>query len=221
MPPEGPLQPDGPLEPDGPLQPGSSLTFEARPRRTERLILRPLLDSDLDDVLVYQSDAETLRYMLWPVRDRTDTAEHLHRRTAMTSLRRDGDPLCLAIETQDAPGRVIGEVNIRLTSVEHRQAEVGWVLNPAFQGRGYATEAAASMVDLCVDELHSRRVHATLDPRNTASIGVCRRLGMREEAHFVEDAFFKGEWGDTCVYATLAREWLARREAQSIDIATT
>ena len=48
---------------------------------------------------------------------------------------------------------------------------------------------------------------AELDPRNTASIALCKRLGMREEAYFVEEMMFKGEWGDTGVYAILEREW--------------
>ena len=57
------------------------------------------------------------------------------------------------------------------------------------------------------DDQH--RVRAVLDPRNTPSAALCRRLGMRQEAHFVEDLWFKGEWGDTAVYAILAREWTA------------
>jgi len=54
-------------------------------------------------------------------------------------------------------------------------------------------------------------VRAELDPRNDASIALCRRLGMREEAHFVEDMWFKGEWADTGVYAILASEWTRQR----------
>jgi RimJ/RimL family protein N-acetyltransferase len=53
-------------------------------------------------------------------------------------------------------------------------------------------------------------VRAELDPRNAASIALCRRLGMREEAYFVEDLWFKGGWGDTGIYAILDREWAAR-----------
>jgi len=34
---------------------------------------------------------------------------------------------------------------------------------------------------------------------------------MREEAHFVEDLWFKGEWADTGIYAVLDREWRAGR----------
>jgi len=48
-----------------------------------------------------------------------------------------------------------------------------------------------------------------LDPRNHASAALCRRLGMREEARFVEDLWFKGSWGDTAIYAILDREWAA------------
>jgi hypothetical protein len=33
---------------------------------------------------------------------------------------------------------------------------------------------------------------------------------MRQEAHFVEDLWFKGAWGDTAIYAILDREWAAR-----------
>jgi RimJ/RimL family protein N-acetyltransferase len=38
-------------------------------------------------------------------------------------------------------------------------------------------------------------------------VALCKRLGMREEAHFVEDLWFKGAWGDTGIYAILDREW--------------
>ena len=174
---------------------------------TERLVLRPLVPADLDDVVGYQSDAETLRFMLWPVRTRDESAEHLARRSTMTTLAADDDSLVLAVETQSRPGRVIGEVNLRLTSAEHRQAEIGWIIAPEHQGFGYAREAATRLLALCFDELGIHRVHAELDPRNEASVALCRRLGMREEAHFVEDMFFKGEWADTGVYALLASEW--------------
>ncbi len=56
-------------------------------------------------------------------------------------------------------------------------------------------------------DLGMHRVWAQLDPRNAASARVCERLGMRQEAHFREDIWFKGEWGSTDVYAILASEW--------------
>jgi aminoglycoside 6'-N-acetyltransferase len=63
------------------------------------------------------------------------------------------------------------------------------------------------VLDVAFGTLGLHRVQANLDPRKTASAALCERLGMREEAHFVEDLWFKGEWGDTVIYALLDREW--------------
>lgn len=59
-------------------------------------------------------------------------------------------------------------------------------------------------------ELGLLRVVAELDPRNDASIALCRRLGMREEACFVKDLMFRGDWADTDIYAILDVEWTTR-----------
>ena len=49
--------------------------------------------------------------------------------------------------------------------------------------------------------------------RNAASARVLERLGMRREAHFVENEWLKGEWTDELVYAMLDREWRALTRA--------
>ncbi|MFW8746231.1 GNAT family N-acetyltransferase, partial [Mesorhizobium japonicum] len=54
------------------------------------------------------------------------------------------------------------------------------------------------------------RLKAEVDPENAASIAVCRRLGMRVEAHFVRDLWLKGAWVDTGIYAILDDEWRPR-----------
>jgi len=82
-------------------------------------------------------------------------------------------------------------------------------MHPDFHGRGYMTEAAGAVLAIAFEQIGLRRVIAELDPRNAGSTSLCRRLGMREEAHFVENLWFKGEWGDTGIYALLAREWAA------------
>jgi aminoglycoside 6'-N-acetyltransferase len=72
------------------------------------------------------------------------------------------------------------------------------------------TEAAGAVLAVAFEQIGLRRVIANLDPRNVGSIALCRRLGMREEAYFVEDFWSKGEWTDTGIYALLAREWASR-----------
>jgi RimJ/RimL family protein N-acetyltransferase len=46
-----------------------------------------------------------------------------------------------------------------------------------------------------------------LEPRNAASSRVLERLGMRREAHLLENEFVKGEWQSELVYAILEHEW--------------
>jgi aminoglycoside 6'-N-acetyltransferase len=104
---------------------------------------------------------------------------------------------------------VIGDVYFSITSVADGAADIGWTLHPDAHGRGYMTEAASAVLDIAF-ELGLHRVRANLDPRNDASAALCRRLGMRAEAHFVEDIWFKGEWADSAIYAILDREWRAR-----------
>jgi RimJ/RimL family protein N-acetyltransferase len=182
-----------------------------RPLTTERLLLRPFADDDLEDVLAYHALPEVVRYLYWEVRDRDEVRELLVQRRLRDRLAAEGDTAVLAVVLAET-GQVIGEVNLRWASVAHRQGEFGFVLHPDFHGRGYASEAAARMLDLAFDELGLHRVYGRTDGRNVASAGLMRRLGMREEAHFVQNEIFKGEWGDELVFGILADEWHALRQ---------
>ena len=122
----------------------------------------------------------------------------------------DGDYWQLAVQRAGEGGRVIGDVYFTVRSVADASAEIGWTLHPQHRSHGYMTEAASAVLQIAFDEIGLHRVMARLDPRNLPSVALCRRLGMREEAHLVEDVWFKGEWGDTGVYAILDREWSAR-----------
>jgi len=177
----------------------------------ERITLEPLRDDDFDDLYAMQSDPEVCRYLLYEPRTREQVADALKRDAGRTRLAEVDDHLQPAIRAED--GRFLGTMYLVLKSIDDLTAEIGWTLLPSSQGKGYATEAATVLLDFCFDELGLHRVFAELDPRNTASVALCERLGMRHEGHFVEDMFLKGEWADTGRYAILDREWLARRDA--------
>ncbi|MFT2817341.1 GNAT family N-acetyltransferase [Leifsonia sp. A12D58] len=188
----------------------TTLPFLAHPLHTERLLLRPLTEADADDVFAYQSIPEVVRYLPWPLRDRDESREHTLKRAEFTRLEDDRDAMILAVELGNEtgePGRVIGDISVFLDSGANAQLEIGWVIHPDSQGRGYATEAARAVLDLVFGEIGAHRVMARLDPRNLASVALCRSLGMRQEAHFVECEIFKGEWSDLAVYAILKRDW--------------
>jgi RimJ/RimL family protein N-acetyltransferase len=104
-------------------------------------------------------------------------------------------------------GELIADVSLLWASEAHRQGELGFVVHPAHQGRGYATEASRPMLDFAFEALALHRVVGRLEPRNVGSARVLEKLGMRREAQLVENEWVKGEWQSELVYAILAREW--------------
>ncbi|HEY5144003.1 MAG TPA: GNAT family protein [Solirubrobacteraceae bacterium] len=182
----------------------------SEPIRTDRMRLRILRPDDVDDVLAYQSREDVCRYLIFEPRTHTEVAAKLAIYSAAAVLRADGDFWQLALELEAEPGKVIGDLYFALASTANCTAEIGWTLHPDFAGQGYMTEAARALLAVAFGALGVHRVRAELDARNAASGALCRRLGMRREAHLVEDLWFKGAWGDTDVYAILATEWTAR-----------
>jgi RimJ/RimL family protein N-acetyltransferase len=176
------------------------------PLQTARLTLRPFTDADLDDLYAYQSLPEVATYVYWDARTREQSAASLATKTAQTSLAAEGDTLALAAVSHEHR-RVVGEVTLSWASAEHHQGEIGFVFNPRFQGRGFATEAALATLRLGFAGAGFHRIYGRCDALNTASARLMERLGMRREAHFVENEIFKGRWGDEFVYAMLESEW--------------
>ena len=172
------------------------------PIATERLLLRPFVDADLDWLVALHSDPAVVRYLYWDGRTREELTAKLHR----IALERAGDALNLAAVVR-ATGEPVGDMSLFWHSDEHHQGEVGYIFDPAHHGHGYATEAALAMLRLGFEELGLHRIAGRLDARNGASARVLERIGMRREAHLVQNEQVKGEWVDEVVYAMLASEW--------------
>src|SRR5262245_20286421 len=151
---------------------------------TSRLTLRPFVDSDLDDLYAFHSHPEVARFLYWNPRDRDQTKRALDSKKAAVALETEGSSLVLAVELN---GRVIGEVSLVWRSREHQQGEIGFVFHPEFQGQGYATEAARAILELAFSEAGLHRVYGRCDARNAASYRLMERLGMRREAHFLQN----------------------------------
>jgi RimJ/RimL family protein N-acetyltransferase len=192
--------------------PDLRLPYElSAPLRTARLVLRTMTSADVDDIHAYQSREDVCRYLPFEPRTRDEVAAKVAKHSTALTLNGEGDYWELAVERATDPGRVIGDVYFTIKSTANATAELGWTLHPDFAGQGYMTEAASAVLDTAFADLRLHRVLAQLDPRNDASVALCKRLGMREEAHFVEDLWLKGAWGDTGIYAILDREWPPRQ----------
>ena len=173
-------------------------------------MLRPLTVGDVDGLLAYRGRPEVCRYVPFEPMTREVVRERLVSQWADTDLTDEGQALTLGVERAET-GELVGDVVLFWRSREHAGGEIGYVLNPEFAGRGYATEAAHELLRLGFDELGLHRTVARIDERNGSSARLARRLGMRQEARLVRNEFFKGEWSTELDFAMLADEWPTHR----------
>jgi RimJ/RimL family protein N-acetyltransferase len=142
--------------------------------------------------------------------DATVVRDRVRGMWARQALEAEGEALTLGVELI-ASGELIGDVILMWHSAEHRGGEIGYVFNPVFAGQGYATEAAHRVLHLAFDDLGLHRVVARVDADNHSSARLAARLGMRQEAHLVQNEWFKGRWSDELDFAILEDEWRAMR----------
>ena len=173
---------------------------------TSRLVLREFVEDDWRWVHAVETP-DVVRYMTQDPATPESARAYIERvqRLAAEDPRRIFD---FAVVRAAEPERVIGRSGMGLEA--HHNAQVWFLLDPQHRAQGYATEATRAVIDFAFDRLGVHRVYGDCDPRNTASAQLMERLGMRREAHHVENWFLKGEWCDSWIYAVLDREWAAR-----------
>lgn len=188
----------------------SNLSAVAWPTRTERLSIRAATADDLDPTWRFRRLPEVCEWVTWLSADRDDYARQFldpPRLASTLIIERDREVVGdLMLRVEDAWAQ--GEVAERAVGV---QAELGWTLDPAHGGHGYATEAVRELLRICFAELGLRRVTALCFADNAASWRLMERVGMRREAHNVADSLHRsGAWLDGYAYALLAEEWRAQ-----------
>jgi RimJ/RimL family protein N-acetyltransferase len=173
--------------------------------RTARLEVRPLVEADLDEFVAYRAHPEVARYQSW-----SDYSVESGRALieSMQALRPGIPGMWYQFGLEDrASGALVGDLALKVNETDPREAEVGFTLAPAHQGRGYATEGLRALLDYAFGTLGLHRVVAVTDALNGPAAAVLERVGMRREAHFHENVFFKGAWGSEFLFAVLEREW--------------
>ena len=186
-----------------------------RPLRTERLTLRPAVLEDSAATWAYRRLDSVNEWLTGSPSDPDAFRAHF------------ADPARLArtvvVQLGHGPtGAVIGDLMLRREDAWSQlgmadvargsQAELGWVLDPAHRGHGYATEAVGELVRYAFDDLAVRRVVANAFLANEASVRIMERLGMRRELHAVRESLHRsGQWMDSVAYALIDDEWRAAR----------
>lgn len=180
---------------------------------TERLILRPFVESDAEDLFEYLQKPMVNCFASMKLNTLDEAKSEVKRRAKETEF-------LFAIVLKDT-GKVIGEIDAYPENATPDEANSAldtfspcWMLNKDYHGKGYAYEAAHAFFDYLFREKGARRIYAYTEDYNLASQHLCERLGMRREGLFEEFVSFVSDkdghpiYENTIQYAILKKEWL-------------
>lgn len=166
--------------------------------KTERLIIRNFELDDWKEVHEYTSQKSVMKYMPEGVLTEKDTKELINRNMGDSAKK---FPVILADEDS-----LIGHVEFFKYFGEHTY-EIGWVFNPEYYNKGYASEAASAILKYGFEILKLHRIVATCQPENIPSYRVMEKIGMRREGYFKKCIPHGDQWWDEYYYAILEEEW--------------
>ena len=176
---------------------------------TERLILRPFIASDAEDVFEYLKEPMVNCFVSMKL-------ENMEEAIIETKKKANDKELTFAIEIKETR-KVIGEISAhpeeRHFDEKSDTYSPCWMLHKDYHGKGYGYEAAKAVVDYLFREMGARRIYAYTEDYNIASQRVCEKLGMRKEGLFIEFISFANDqegnpiYENTIQWAILKKEW--------------
>ncbi|WP_030441945.1 GNAT family N-acetyltransferase [Actinoplanes subtropicus] len=184
------------------------MTSSPWPLRVGSLLLREASVGDIEHLLTFRNDPAVNRFML-----RTSVDPETFRREWLAVSSSDTDFSCVA--ELDANVVAMGFLDIadgmgQPGMPRRTEGVIGYIVDPEFAGKGVATSLACGLLRAAFGHLDLRRVTASCNADNLASVRVLEKAGMRREQHGVEDSWHAElGWVDGYQYAILAREWQA------------
>jgi [ribosomal protein S5]-alanine N-acetyltransferase len=171
---------------------------------TSRLLIRPFQEQDYSSLFEYLSNPSTYRFE--PGQPIT-----LEQARAIAFDRAQGSDFWAVVLQEDQ--KMVGHLYFKQIEPKGFLTwELGYIFNPAFQNKGYATEAALGLIRYGFEHLGIHRVIAYCNPENIASWRVLEKIGMTREAHSRKNIFFHFNadgsplWIDTYEYAILKED---------------
>ena len=176
------------------------MTFlDMKELETDRLILRKISKSDAKDMYEYAKNPDVSKYLTWSAHESLRYTRSYIK--FLIKKYREGEYFDWAIEEKESH-KFIGTCGYSMFDEENFKVEVGYVLNPDFCKRGYATEAVKRIVEYA-KELGMHRVEARIIKENTVSENVIKKCGFILEGIGHDEMYIKGEYKTILHYARL------------------
>ena len=168
---------------------------------TNRLILRDYKKSDFKRVHIYASFPSVSQYSAWGPNTEEETLKFISDaiKKSQKKLQYEFE---LAIILKEA-NLLIGGCELKRDWEKGSVANLGYIINPDFQRKGYATEAATKLISFGFEKMSLAVIYATCDTRNKASFKVMENLGMKKVGHIKNHKEIKGQMRDSYCYEIL------------------
>jgi ribosomal-protein-alanine N-acetyltransferase len=177
---------------------------------TSRLTLRRMMVLDTDDMYEYAGRPDVTKYLTWlPHPDREYTREYLQYLGNRYAAGMFYD--WAVIYEPDC--KMVGTCGFTSFNCSSDSAEVGYVLNPDYWGKGIATEALSRVLEFGFEELGLHRIEAKFIEGNDRSRRVMEKVGMTFEGVMREAMLIKGGYRNIGICSILASEWKSRQQS--------
>ena len=163
--------------------------------QTKHLQVRNFNENDWPYLFEYTKLPQVMRYITSGTQTIGEAMKFVHQNI-------EGKPKAFAIVLQET-NLLIGHITFNPYNGEHTY-ELGWIIHPEFQNRGYATEAVKAFMLHVFRYLKTHRLIAICPVENIASWRVMEKIGMRKEAHYRKSLpYGEHDWLDEYMYAIL------------------
>jgi len=171
---------------------------------SERLRFRKLTDADAPEILALRGNPETMKFIPRPLATTIEDAL-THIKTINDNIDKNQD-INWAV-TEKGSDKCIGIMGFYRTQPEHFRTELGYMIAPEYNGKGYVTEAVKTLLDFAFNTLNFHSIEAVIDSRHIASERILQKNGFVKEAHFKENFYYNNEFTDTVIYGLLKQNF--------------
>ena len=173
-----------------------------------RLTLRPVVPSDLPDLLEVNGDPEVTRFLPYPTWQSLQDGDAWLARMQTLAAAGTGQQLVVA---RNSDSRVLGSLLLFRYEEASQRLEVGYVLGRQYWGQGYMREALVAACAHAFTSMDMRRIEAEVDPANAGSCRLLLGLGFVLEGTLRRRWVDKGVAHDTHIFGYLVDDWSRTR----------
>jgi ribosomal-protein-alanine N-acetyltransferase len=169
---------------------------------SDRLVLRQLQTHDVHATFSLRSNPDVMRFVNRPLTRTIEEAMEWHNKIQSALVNNEG--ITWGIAFKEDMGNKVGNIGLWRMEKENYRAEIGYMLDPMFQGKHITTEAVNMVVDYGFRKLNLHTIEAKVDPENIASMAVLRKTGFVLEGTLKENYFRNGSFRDTAIFSIIS-----------------